>query len=139
MLRDFKLPRAIKYGVVAIMAGIWKWYYYAPNTYKQLKIQAPARHVPTLTLAPTLTLTLALALALALILTLALALVFNPGSDPHPNLTPTPDPAAGDEEARPRGAERGGHPLGLRAAHFLREGDPDILTLTLTLTLGFLL
>ena len=31
VLRDFKLPRAIKYGVVAIMAGIWKWYYYAPN------------------------------------------------------------------------------------------------------------
>jgi len=39
LLRDIKIPRAIKYAVVAVMAGIWKWYYYAPNTYKQLKIQ----------------------------------------------------------------------------------------------------
>lgn len=38
-LREFKLPRPIKYAVVAVMAAIWKWYYYAPNTYKQLKIQ----------------------------------------------------------------------------------------------------
>ena len=38
MLREIKIPRAIKYAVVAVMAGIWKWYYYAPNTYKQLKI-----------------------------------------------------------------------------------------------------
>ena len=39
MLRGISLPRPIKYAVVAVMAAIWKWYYYAPNTYKQLKIQ----------------------------------------------------------------------------------------------------
>ena len=38
-LRDMRLPRPIKYAVVAVLAAIWKWYYYAPNTYKQLKIQ----------------------------------------------------------------------------------------------------
>jgi len=39
MLRDMRLPRPIKYAVVGVLAAIWKWYYYAPNTYKQLKIQ----------------------------------------------------------------------------------------------------
>jgi len=39
MLRDMKLPRAVKYVVVGFLAAVWKWYYYAPNTYKQLKIQ----------------------------------------------------------------------------------------------------
>jgi len=38
-LRDMPLPRPIKYVVVGVLAAIWKWYYYAPNTYKQLKIQ----------------------------------------------------------------------------------------------------
>ena len=33
------VPRPLKYLVVAGLAAIWKWYYYAPNTYKQLKIQ----------------------------------------------------------------------------------------------------
>ena len=44
VLRDFKLPRAIKYGVVAIMAGIWKWYYYAPNTYNPNPSPNPNPH-----------------------------------------------------------------------------------------------
>lgn len=39
MLREIKVPRPLKYGVVAALSAIWKWYYYAPNTYKQLKIQ----------------------------------------------------------------------------------------------------
>ena len=39
LIRDLKLPRPLKYMVVAGLAAIWKWYYYAPNTYKQLKIQ----------------------------------------------------------------------------------------------------
>ena len=39
LLRELPLPRAIKYMAVAGLAAIWKWYYYAPNTYKQLKIQ----------------------------------------------------------------------------------------------------
>jgi len=38
MLRDIRLPRPLKYVVVAVVASIWKWWYYAPNTYKQLKI-----------------------------------------------------------------------------------------------------
>jgi len=39
MLRTMPLPRPLKYAYVAILACMWKWYYYAPNTYKQLKIQ----------------------------------------------------------------------------------------------------
>ena len=31
-------PRPLKYVGVAFLAAMWKWYYYAPNTYKQLKI-----------------------------------------------------------------------------------------------------
>ena len=38
MIRDIGLPMPLKYGVVAALAAMWKWYYYAPNTYKQLKI-----------------------------------------------------------------------------------------------------
>ena len=38
LLRGMRLPMPIKYLVVAGLAAIWKWYYYAPNTYKQLKI-----------------------------------------------------------------------------------------------------
>ena len=37
-LRTMRLPLALKYAYVAVLSGIWKWYYYAPNTYKQLKI-----------------------------------------------------------------------------------------------------
>lgn len=38
MLRKLPLPRFFKYLVVAWMACTWKWWYYAPNTYKQLKV-----------------------------------------------------------------------------------------------------
>jgi len=39
ILRNIKLPRALKYAAVAGIAAMWKWFYYAPNTYKQLKLQ----------------------------------------------------------------------------------------------------
>jgi len=38
-LREMRLPMPIKYAVVAVLGCIWKWWYYAPNTYKQLKMQ----------------------------------------------------------------------------------------------------
>merc|ERR1711920_1016090 len=38
IMRQVRLPRALKYVAVAFLAAMWKWYYYAPNTYKQLKI-----------------------------------------------------------------------------------------------------
>jgi fatty acid desaturase len=37
-LRGMNLPLPIKYLVVFFMSCIWKWYYYAPNTYKALKV-----------------------------------------------------------------------------------------------------
>jgi len=38
VLRDLPLPLPLKYVAVAWMACTWKWWYYAPNTYKQLKV-----------------------------------------------------------------------------------------------------
>jgi len=38
LMREIKVPRPLKYVGVAFLAAMWKWYYYAPNTYKQLKI-----------------------------------------------------------------------------------------------------
>jgi len=38
LMRSIQLPRWLKYVGVAGLAAMWKWYYYAPNTYKQLKI-----------------------------------------------------------------------------------------------------
>jgi hypothetical protein len=37
-VRQWRGPRALKYAFVYGMAGIWKWAYYAPNTFKQLKL-----------------------------------------------------------------------------------------------------
>jgi fatty acid desaturase len=37
-LRDMKVPTALKYPVVAALASVWKWFYYAPNTYKELEL-----------------------------------------------------------------------------------------------------
>lgn len=37
-LREMPLPFAAKRVAVALIAGVWKWFYYAPNTFKQLKI-----------------------------------------------------------------------------------------------------
>lgn len=32
------VPMAARYGAVAFFLPVWKWFYYAPNTYKELKI-----------------------------------------------------------------------------------------------------
>jgi fatty acid desaturase len=37
-LREKKMPLALKYAQVAAAFSVWKWFYYAPNTYKELKI-----------------------------------------------------------------------------------------------------
>jgi hypothetical protein len=37
-LREAKLPMILKYFVVASVVGVWKWSYYAPNTFKELQI-----------------------------------------------------------------------------------------------------
>ena len=37
-LRDSKLPIAFKYIAIAFIFPIWKWFYYAPNTFKELQI-----------------------------------------------------------------------------------------------------
>jgi len=37
-LRDMKIPMSIKYGAVGALMPIWKWFYYAPNTFKELQI-----------------------------------------------------------------------------------------------------
>ncbi len=37
-LREGKVPMIAKYAVVFFFLPIWKWFYYAPNTYKELKI-----------------------------------------------------------------------------------------------------
>lgn len=42
-VRRWRGPLAFKYAFIALMAGVWKWAYYAPNTYKQLKVQECAR------------------------------------------------------------------------------------------------
>eukprot|EP00536_Pseudo-nitzschia_multiseries_P016342 jgi/Psemu1/263574/estExt_Genewise1Plus.C_10800014 len=37
-LRDVNIPTFAKYMVVTFFAFTWKWFYYAPNTYKELKL-----------------------------------------------------------------------------------------------------
>ena len=37
-VRDANVPIIFKYMLVALFLPIWKWYYYAPNTYKELKV-----------------------------------------------------------------------------------------------------
>jgi fatty acid desaturase len=39
-LREQKAPLFVKYLMVAGLAMTWKWFYYAPNTYKELKLAA---------------------------------------------------------------------------------------------------
>ena len=38
-MRDSTAPMAVKYFQVAFVMFTWKWFYYAPNTFKQLKLQ----------------------------------------------------------------------------------------------------
>ena len=42
-LRGQKLPTWLKNVIVYIAMGVWKWFYYAPNTFKQLKIHEMRR------------------------------------------------------------------------------------------------
>ena len=37
-LREMKIPQPLKYTVAAFFMPIWKWFYYAPNTFKELQI-----------------------------------------------------------------------------------------------------
>jgi fatty acid desaturase len=37
-IRDMPVPLAVKYVVVFVAAMTWKWFYYSPNTYKELKL-----------------------------------------------------------------------------------------------------
>lgn len=37
-LRQMDIPKPLKYVVVAGLIPIWKWFYYAPNTFKELQI-----------------------------------------------------------------------------------------------------
>ena len=38
-IRDSDSSMAVKYGIVAFFLPLWKWFYYAPNTFKELKVQ----------------------------------------------------------------------------------------------------
>ena len=38
-LRGSKLPGVLKYLYVGVVTAVWKWFYYAPNTYKELKVR----------------------------------------------------------------------------------------------------
>ena len=42
-VRRAALPRPLKLAFVALMAAVWKWVYYAPNTFKQLKLHEWAK------------------------------------------------------------------------------------------------
>lgn len=37
-LRELQIPLFLKHAIVAVFITIWKWAYYAPNTYKELKL-----------------------------------------------------------------------------------------------------
>mmetsp|Transcript_8871 Transcript_8871/g.11799 ORF Transcript_8871/g.11799 Transcript_8871/m.11799 type:complete len:426 (+) Transcript_8871:317-1594(+) len=37
-LRELDAPRFVKYLIVGFIFSTWKWFYYAPNTYKELKM-----------------------------------------------------------------------------------------------------
>ena len=37
-LREMRVPTVSKYAIVAALVPIWKWFYYAPNTFKELQM-----------------------------------------------------------------------------------------------------
>jgi len=37
-LRDMNIPTVLKYAAMPFIMSTWKWFYYAPNTYKELKL-----------------------------------------------------------------------------------------------------
>eukprot|EP00934_Nitzschia_sp_Nitz4_P008079 Nitzschia sp. Nitz4//scaffold84_size84139//11060//12346//NITZ4_005192-RA/size84139-processed-gene-0.11-mRNA-1//-1//CDS//3329559015//8069//frame0 len=43
-LRSIRLPTIFKYGIVGFFMMTWKWFYYAPNTYKELKLAQMRRN-----------------------------------------------------------------------------------------------
>jgi hypothetical protein len=45
IIRNAPLPKIFKYVAVGFLMCTWKWFYYAPNTYKELKIQQMRRAV----------------------------------------------------------------------------------------------
>jgi fatty acid desaturase len=48
-LRDMKIPLPLKYVVAAALMPVWKWFYYAPNTYKELtlaKLNSEKKELP---------------------------------------------------------------------------------------------
>jgi len=47
-LRELDLPLPVKYMAVGIMSMIWKWWYYSPNTFKELRIKEIRKTNPAL-------------------------------------------------------------------------------------------
>lgn len=43
-VRTLRVPMFLKYGAVAFLMCTWKWFYYAPNTYKELMIAERRRN-----------------------------------------------------------------------------------------------
>lgn len=59
-LRKMEIPQPLKYAIVGALIPIWKWFYYAPNTYKELvinKLRVEGKKMPE-NLAPTQAFTL---------------------------------------------------------------------------------
>jgi len=48
-MRKLEIPRVFKYGAVAFLMATWKWFYYAPNTYKELIIAEKRRNGEAIT------------------------------------------------------------------------------------------
>eukprot|EP00614_Pseudopedinella_elastica_P021967 CAMPEP_0172613370 /NCGR_PEP_ID=MMETSP1068-20121228/42050_1 /TAXON_ID=35684 /ORGANISM="Pseudopedinella elastica, Strain CCMP716" /LENGTH=491 /DNA_ID=CAMNT_0013417801 /DNA_START=137 /DNA_END=1612 /DNA_ORIENTATION=+ len=48
-VRDLKVPTFFKYGAVGFLMCTWKWFYYAPNTYKELVIAEMRRNGEVIT------------------------------------------------------------------------------------------
>lgn len=47
-LREMKdVPLLVRYGIASALIPIWKWYYYAPNTYKELQISKFSGELPS--------------------------------------------------------------------------------------------
>ncbi|CAB9511033.1 dependent stearoyl-CoA 9-desaturase [Seminavis robusta] len=47
-LRDLNAPMVVKYMAVYVIMVIWKWWYYAPNTYKELRVKEVRKVNPEL-------------------------------------------------------------------------------------------
>lgn len=47
-LRSINLPMPLKYVAAVFIMGIWKWWYYSPNTYKELRVKEVRKANPAL-------------------------------------------------------------------------------------------